>query len=306
MESLGLSPLFSSIPLISSMLLLITFIWMLIIAFGKSARWGFAILFFSPISTIIFAFEHWSKAKKPVVAFLAALIFHIYTVGSIVSSMFGGNVVNTYQDMQEIVAQRQQGELSEQEAQQKITTIIQNLTGQLNTTSTNPGSSGQQNIDNTSPSTDPLRNGLERLSGNLPNILATNKGNFDTSKDDKNHTYASPAKPQKSHDEAMEEVFGHKKKPDKEALIKRNREANAMHSKVTTTNKTPRHRKPIIYERLPGYLGKTLEIQFSDSRLQSGVLQHVENNHIVLYRDLSGGRFTFEIYRDKIKNIYTK
>lgn len=299
MDSLGLT------PLISSILFLITFIWMLFVSFRQSLWWGIAILFFSPISTVIFAYSHWDKAKKPVVAYMAALIFYMFTFTSLISSMFGGDVVNTMSDMQDIAEQQQRGELTDQEARQKINTILSGLTEQLDNLATQPGIPGQVNNENSIPEQEQLRKGLERLTGTIPGTGTADDKMINTFKNEQSHSIPPSMTAQKSNDDVVQEIFGRKEEPSKEQLAKQDREANAMHSKITPRKKkSKKNRKPIAYHDLARFMGKSLDIQLSDSRMQSGILDKVTENHIELYRILSGGRFAFEIKRNNIKQVF--
>ena len=65
---------------------LLSFIWLVIVAFNTRLRWGFGVLLFSPISAIIYAVKYWDKAKAPFViyfpTFVASLGLGLYLVGT--------------------------------------------------------------------------------------------------------------------------------------------------------------------------------------------------------------------------------
>jgi hypothetical protein len=46
-----------------------TFIWLVVVAFKRSALWGVLVLLLSPIAAIVFAVKHWPEHKKPFLAY---------------------------------------------------------------------------------------------------------------------------------------------------------------------------------------------------------------------------------------------
>lgn len=298
MDSLGIT------PLISSTLLLITFIWMLFTSFKRGVLWGILILFFSPISTIVFAYSHWDVAKKPVVAFMVAFIFHLYIVTNLFSSIVGGDMVDTMSEVQEIAEQRQRGEMTEQEAKQKIEEMLGNIAGRIDSSAKKHGIPGQLNNNNSAPDKDQVLKGLERITGTIPGKRTADDEMVSTLKNEQSHSIPSSPTAQKSDDEALQKLFGRKEKPDREQLSNQAREAKAIHSKLIPRKKKSHNRKPIAYDDLTRFMDEKLDVHLSDERMQQGVLSKVTKDHIELYRILSGGRFTFEIERNKIKHIF--
>ena len=64
---------------------LLTFIWLLVRAFGKHSGWGMAVLLFSPISAVAFGIKHWKSEKLPFLAYITtsvtaiALCLYLFT-----------------------------------------------------------------------------------------------------------------------------------------------------------------------------------------------------------------------------------
>jgi hypothetical protein len=82
METLGFI-----IVAILGLVALLSFIWLIVIAFKKSVWWGLAVLLF-PIAAIIFAVLHWRKSKTPFltntvsgIAFIVLLVYMTVSTG---------------------------------------------------------------------------------------------------------------------------------------------------------------------------------------------------------------------------------
>lgn len=58
-------------PLIS-LVCFAAFIWLVVVAFKRSALWGVLVLLFSPITAIIFAIQNWQESKKPFLVYIGS------------------------------------------------------------------------------------------------------------------------------------------------------------------------------------------------------------------------------------------
>ena len=68
-------------PLIS-LVCFAAFIWLVVVAFKRSALWGVLVLLFSPITAIIFAIQNWQESKKPFLVYIGscAATFAIFII----------------------------------------------------------------------------------------------------------------------------------------------------------------------------------------------------------------------------------
>jgi len=101
---------------ILGLVIFITWIWLVVVAFQESVGWGLIVLilsfFFSPIPVIIFAAMNWQVAKKP---------FLIHIIATVLLIVFGFSFIwGLVQETMEMEQQQQQGELSEEEAQRRM------------------------------------------------------------------------------------------------------------------------------------------------------------------------------------------
>ena len=94
------------LPLIS-LVCFAAFIWLVVVAFQRSALWGVLVLLFSPITAIIFAINYWQESKKPFLVYIGstAAMFAVFIVFFI---SLGAPMLKMAQQMSE-------GEVSEEE-----------------------------------------------------------------------------------------------------------------------------------------------------------------------------------------------
>ena len=89
------------------------FIWLVLVAFRERVSWGFLVLFFSPITAVIFAYKYWNEAQKPFVIFIVASTSYFTVIVYLFFTMGGAEMIGMAQRLL-------QGEFSEQEAVQFI------------------------------------------------------------------------------------------------------------------------------------------------------------------------------------------
>jgi hypothetical protein len=89
--------------------LLISYIWLAVVAFRRRILWGVLVLLFSPITAIIFAIKYWVEARQP---------FLVYMVSStLIFAYFGYMFVHMGgPEMLEMADRMEQGEFTEAEA----------------------------------------------------------------------------------------------------------------------------------------------------------------------------------------------
>lgn len=86
-----------------------TYIWLLVLAFKRSAGWGLAVLFLSPIAAIIFAIQYWEESKKPFLITTGCSIGAI-AIALLVFGKMGGF------DMYRMVRDAENGQITEEQA----------------------------------------------------------------------------------------------------------------------------------------------------------------------------------------------
>jgi hypothetical protein len=98
--------------IILSIISLIAWIWLLVVAFKEHVMWGLGVFFLSPILAIVFAIMHWQEAKKPFLIYIitTVLVFGMYI------NLFSDAITQSV----EIAQQQESGQISEEEAQRRM------------------------------------------------------------------------------------------------------------------------------------------------------------------------------------------
>jgi hypothetical protein len=112
-EEVGLTPGMIALISVLGIVGLVSFIWVVVIAFKEHILWGFGCLFV-PLVIIVFGIMYWNKAKKPFLVYIIVSIIMAVLYVKIFFAMFqqaGGMDLST---------QVQTGQITEQEAQQRI------------------------------------------------------------------------------------------------------------------------------------------------------------------------------------------
>lgn len=112
-EEMGLSSGTVALLAMLGIASLVSFIWVVVIAFKEDVIWGLGCLFI-PLIIIVFGIMHWDKCKKP---------FLIYVITSIILGVMYFKIVYavfSQTGVMDLNAQVESGEITEQEAQQRM------------------------------------------------------------------------------------------------------------------------------------------------------------------------------------------
>jgi hypothetical protein len=112
-EETGLSPAIFALIGLLGIVGLVSFIWVVVIAFKEHILWGFGCLFI-PLVIIVFGIVHWDKAKKPFLVYIIVSIIMAVMYVKIFYAMF------QQAGVMDLSTQVQTGQITEQEAQQRI------------------------------------------------------------------------------------------------------------------------------------------------------------------------------------------
>lgn len=75
-------------------ILLISYIWLAVVAFQRRVLWGVLVLLFSPITAIIFAFKYWLEAKKPFLVYIVCFTLFFAYAGYMFVRMGGPEMLD--------------------------------------------------------------------------------------------------------------------------------------------------------------------------------------------------------------------
>lgn len=90
-------------------IVLVSFIWLVVVAFKRHIGWGFAVLLLSPIAAIIFAIMYWRESKYPFLVYIVAAGIQLSYAFKMFNEMGGG-------DIYELTQQIGQGHLNDKQA----------------------------------------------------------------------------------------------------------------------------------------------------------------------------------------------
>jgi len=97
---------------------LVTFIWLVIRAFGKHAGWGIAVLLLSPVSAIVFGINYWKSDKLPFLAYITTSLTAIALCLYLFTSWGGWDLVHAMRQVQQGITTQT---LTERDTQSFIT-----------------------------------------------------------------------------------------------------------------------------------------------------------------------------------------
>ena len=91
-----------------AIVVLVSWVWLLVVAFKESVLWGILVFLFSPVTAIIFAILNWREAKKPFLVYMVTSVIYIAVFFNVFFSMF------TEMGVMENMQQVESGEISEE------------------------------------------------------------------------------------------------------------------------------------------------------------------------------------------------
>lgn len=96
------------------------FVWLVVVAFMRSPKWGWLVLLLSPFSAIAFAYRHWRHAAFPFVGYLLSLCATLGLAGHLFAQAGGMEAIATLRRIES-------GELSEDEARQSMARVLEKM-----------------------------------------------------------------------------------------------------------------------------------------------------------------------------------
>jgi len=106
---------------LASIVSLVAFVWLCVLAFREHIGWGLSVFFFSPIAAIVFAIKHWQQSKKPF------LIYAGSTAAFFVLAIFAFSAMGGFEMMSMAHRMSQGEEISDEEAAQFMQAQIERM-----------------------------------------------------------------------------------------------------------------------------------------------------------------------------------
>lgn len=283
------------IGLLLAPVVLISFIWLLVRAFKKSALWGFwvllgpllvvilAILFIQPgsvisillislvafIPSISFAYKCWEEAQKPFLTYIISSVLSLLISVSSLASLGEDTLAS-------LISQAQQGVINEQDAAKRMRQLIQKME--------NSGTlSAHEKL-----SMRTAQNIIKQVEMNLSN----------------DPQYYS----RESVDEYERDIAAREAQLKKEEALKKLQEKL---NQRTITEKAPPLKKPrtlpeIKKSEVKQYLGSTIIIVTTQELKHKGLLTDFDDEgyNVILEKERKTGKLRFRIHMSDIKKIY--
>lgn len=297
--------------IICSVILLVSFIWVVTAAFKQSAGWGLVVLLFSPIATIFLGIARWHEVKKPFLLYMTT--FTLYTVLALkMFSSYGGlDMFSTAYEVTQLTQMQQNGELSEEEAQAKVNAMLQKLSGQL-------GHSLEKLRDAGVISDTELTQYRQRLEQDV-NAEADKPYTANISLDELRNRAMVKAKEEAKNepaiqaenlhvdedaDKSFQQIILEKRAARERERAKQAEKIKALHAKLSPSKQATGQRQRIAIKDISAYIGSELIVQDTNNVSHTGIMSQVTKRHLHLYKELHGGRFEFQIPHENVNSIH--
>lgn len=291
---------------------LVSFIWLLVVAFKESILWGILVLLFSPLSAIAFSIYHWDTSKKPFLVYLTTTVIFFAMFFNTFSKMGGMEMLTT---TQETAQQLEKGEITEEEAARRVAEQmesnlkrmeeagliamderrvleekIQELKLDESQAESNTGTRTQQ-------ATRPQQGAPAE---NKTTAIAPDSSKAEVEKET-NATEKSSTKSSVAMTQQEDYEFG----PNwsLEGALEKKRQAYRQQQLDLPTPKLEGEYIPVPVSRAEQFVGREVRVIREKTR-HEGLLKAVNDNHIILDMQVSGGQAHFEIKRYEIQSMY--
>ena len=249
-----------------SIVSLVGFVWLCVLAFKEHVGWGLAVLFLSPVAAVVFAIKHWQESKKPFLIY-AGSTAAFFVLAILAFSAAGGF------EMMSMARRISQGEeISDEEATQFIQVQIERMedSGMLSAEEEAELRQMQQMIENMQQEQDgagtivlgtPSAGGAARVPSRSVSTRAT--GSRPAPRPSPRERTVSPP----------------------------------------TGDPAPPGYKRVSVGDADRYLGRTIRIVKKDGRQTKGRLAEVDSNHLLVERYLSSGTISFELRTNEVDSL---
>lgn len=294
----------------SVLLTLLSFLWLVVVAFGRSTSWGTSVFLLSPFSAIIFAMTNWRDASKAFSVYILSFIVMIAVILHINAEVGSRNLSGIYKRIQnkEITL----GEASDLFAQaykgqalfnnDKIPPLPLGETGEdLATDGTSTIAVNQsvpQLAANRSAPVEEVVQDANADSVAATANLAENKSVEETPATEQEQV----EQPQSASASTTTQQVGSDEMSLKElAQLKKRAKPDPLQIKQKVDN-TPKTIK-VSVSKAKNYIGRYFLITTHRGAKREGYLQRVSTHSLFFKRKLFQGKFDFEVRKKTIKSL---
>ena len=282
---------------------LVGYLWLVVVAFKRSVLWGVLVLFFSPITAIIFSLMNWFDARKAFIVYISSFVLSIGVVIYIYGQVGVGN-------MQQIATRMQSGKLPPARAYQLIVKAM--------------GSSGNGDLFAEATPSLPASPELARVSDeqsdaapmpvtDAPLAAQTQPQPAAQSKPAPAKTSDKPADDQavenNTDTKAAKPAAKDTQNDNKETKAEKPVESVPDFKKVQPDPLAQKRKEPepntvrVRLDKMHNYIGRYFIVTLKKGNERRGLLRKVDSNTLILDRKLYGGNFQYKIAKSQIKSI---
>jgi hypothetical protein len=262
-----------------SIVSLVGFVWLCVLAFKEHVGWGLAVFFLSPIGAIVFAIKHWQASKKPF------LIYAASTVAFFVLAITAFSAMGGFQMMDMAHRMSQGEEISDQEAAEFMQAQIERMenSGML---------SPQEEAE--------LRKMQDMIKG-----MQTEQTGAGVAKNDTTSIALNAPRPNREVSRETDRAQSSGAPPrgtTRTTPLPKRRSAESS-TMLPSGDPVPPGYKRVSVGDADRYVGRTIRIVDKDGNQTRGTLADVESNHLLVERYLNSGVISFELSTREVDSL---
>ena len=262
-----------------SIVSLVGFVWLCVLAFKEHIGWGLAVFFLSPIGAIVFAIKHWQESKKPFLIYAGSTVAFFVLAIAAFSSMGGFQMM----DMAHRMSQGE--EISDEEAAEFMQAQIERMenSGML---------SPQEEAE--------LRKMQEMIKG----MQAEQPGAGTAKTDTTSIALNAPRQPREAQTDLGRMQSSGAPPPGTTRTTplpkRRSKESSMM---LPSGDPVPPGYKRVSVGDAERYVGRTIRIVDKDGNQTKGKLADVDSNYLLVERYLHSGVISFELRTNEVDSL---
>ena len=252
-----------------SIVSLVAFVWLCVVAFKKHIGWGLAVFFLSPIAAVVFAIKHWQDSKKPFLIYAGSVAAFFVLAILAFSSMGGFEMMNMAHRMS------QGEEISDEEAAQFMQAQIERMesSGMLSAEDEAELRKMRQMIDDMQKEQGGAGNtDVSTIAVNVPSTGST--------------AQVPPTPTRRSR--------------PRPAPMPRSRETTAS---LAAGDPVPPGYKRVSVGDADRYVGRTIRVVNKDGHQTKGRLAEVDSGFLLVERYLTSGTISFELNASEVDSL---
>jgi len=257
-----------------SIVSLVGFVWLCVLAFKEHIGWGLAVFFLSPIAAIVFAIKHWEDSKKPFLIYAGSTVMFFVLAIAAFSTMGGFQMM----DMAHRMSQGE--EISDAEAAEFMQAQIERMEN-----------SGMLSAEDEAE----LRKMKEMISGMQQQAPANTKPGTTTVAVNPPSSGATEYAPSSRSTSTPT--------PRSSTLPPRRTSRGESTTTLPSGELVPPGYKRVSVSDANRYVGRTIRVVGKDGIQTKGKLADVDSRYLLVERYLSSGTISFELDTKEVDSL---